>query len=262
MADGSRRGRGYSRRDYAGRGPFAGDAYGFGRYASNFFGAPLYGYGYADDREGYGPAPRSYRGGFGYGGYGQSDVAPRFGTDFRSGDRYGPDLHSQVAAGGGAYGLGAAPYGGRGEERFRGYGDGRARHRTGDRDRGRQDRGRFEDGRDRNVPRSGSGGHGGFIGHGGRDQGYRGPGRHRGKGPRNYVRSDERIREDVNERLTDDPRLDASGIEVRVSEREVTLDGTVDARASKRLAEDIAETVPGVRHVQNNLRIRDRVHGE
>ncbi len=80
---------------------------------------------------------------------------------------------------------------------------------------------------------------------------------HRGRGPRGHTRSDERIREDVSDRLTDNPILDAGEIEVAVSSGEVTLSGHVDSRYSKRLAEDIAEDVSGVRHVQNNLRVHD-----
>ena len=80
---------------------------------------------------------------------------------------------------------------------------------------------------------------------------------YRGRGPRGYTRSDERIREDVSDRLTDNPILDASDIEVATQSGEVTLNGHVDSRYSKRLAEDIAEDVSGVRHVQNNLRIRE-----
>jgi len=79
---------------------------------------------------------------------------------------------------------------------------------------------------------------------------------HRGRGPRGYSRSDDRVREDVSDRLTDDPYVDASEIDVMVSGCEVTLTGTVDSRAAKRRAEDIAENVSGVRHVQNNLRVR------
>lgn len=84
---------------------------------------------------------------------------------------------------------------------------------------------------------------------------------HRGRGPRGYARSDERIREDVNERLTDDPYLDASDIEVTVSGAEITLSGTVEDRRAKRRAEDIAESVSGIRHVQNNLRVRQTMGG-
>ncbi len=77
---------------------------------------------------------------------------------------------------------------------------------------------------------------------------------HRGRGPRSYVRSDERIREDVNDRLTEDVWIDASDIDVAVAKGEVTLAGTVDDRRTKRRAEDVAEDVTGVKHVQNNLR--------
>jgi osmotically-inducible protein OsmY len=81
---------------------------------------------------------------------------------------------------------------------------------------------------------------------------------HRGKGPKGYARSDSRITEDVNDRLTDDWSLDASNVEVKVSGREVTLSGEVSNRADKRRAEDIAESVSGVTHVQNNLRVRQQ----
>ncbi|WP_245986264.1 BON domain-containing protein [Azospirillum thermophilum] len=67
---------------------------------------------------------------------------------------------------------------------------------------------------------------------------------------------DERIREDINDRLTDDPYVDASDIDVTVSNGEVTLSGHVDHRTVRRRAEDLAESVSGVTHVQNNLRVR------
>ena len=92
-------------------------------------------------------------------------------------------------------------------------------------------------------------------------RGDRGAQHHRGRGPRGYTRSDERIREDVNDRLTDDPYVDASDIDVIVSGGEVTLSGTVDDRRSKHRAEDIAESIPGIRHVQNNLRVRTTMGG-
>ncbi|WP_376959525.1 BON domain-containing protein [Azospirillum sp. A26] len=79
---------------------------------------------------------------------------------------------------------------------------------------------------------------------------------HRGRGPRGYSRSDERVREDVSDRLTDDAYIDASDIEVAVSGGEVTLTGMVPDRNTKRRAEDVAESVSGVSHVQNNLRVR------
>jgi hypothetical protein len=81
-------------------------------------------------------------------------------------------------------------------------------------------------------------------------------GGHRGRGPRNYQRSDERILDDVHHRLTDDADVDATEIEVTVRDREVTLSGTVADRFQKRRAEDVAESVSGVTHVQNNLRVQ------
>lgn len=81
-------------------------------------------------------------------------------------------------------------------------------------------------------------------------------GRHAGRGPKGWHRSDERIREDINERLTDHPDIDASDIEVQVKDGEVTLSGTTDDRHSKRLAEDIAERVSGVKDVHNQIRVQ------
>lgn len=80
---------------------------------------------------------------------------------------------------------------------------------------------------------------------------------HRGRGPRNWTRSDERIADDVHQRLTDDPHVDASDVDVKVENGEVTLSGLVDDRRAKRRAEDCAESVSGVRHCQNNLRVRE-----
>lgn len=82
-------------------------------------------------------------------------------------------------------------------------------------------------------------------------------GQHRGKGPKNYTRSQERIKEDVSDKLSDDSFLDASEIEVEVKGSEVTLTGMVDSRYSKHRAEDLAEDVTGVTDVQNNLRVNE-----
>ncbi|MFC4173490.1 BON domain-containing protein [Microvirga sp. GCM10011540] len=93
-------------------------------------------------------------------------------------------------------------------------------------------------------------------------QGDQGAQHHRGRGPKGYTRSDDRIREDVNDHLTDDPYVDASEVEVSVSNCEVTLTGTVDSREAKRRAEDCAERVSGVTHVQNNLRVQQQGIGQ
>lgn len=81
---------------------------------------------------------------------------------------------------------------------------------------------------------------------------------HRGRGPENYTRSDERILEDACDSLTDDWAVDARNIQVTVKDGEVTLDGTVDSRSAKRRAEDCVHDISGVKHVQNNLRVEDR----
>lgn len=81
------------------------------------------------------------------------------------------------------------------------------------------------------------------------------PGPHRGRGPRNYTRRDERILEDINDRLCDNPYIDASEIDVSVSNGVMVLSGTVQDRESKRLAEDIAESISGVKEVENKLRV-------
>lgn len=76
-----------------------------------------------------------------------------------------------------------------------------------------------------------------------------------GRGPKDYTRSDERIREDVCDRLSWNDEVDATEISVSASGGEVTLEGTVETRHMKRLAEDLAEDVPGVVDVHNRIRV-------
>lgn len=78
----------------------------------------------------------------------------------------------------------------------------------------------------------------------------------RGRGPKGYTRSDERIREEVNDRLTEDHSIDAGDIECTVQSGEVTLTGTVPDREMKRSVEDLVESLSGVKNVQNNLRVK------
>jgi len=77
-----------------------------------------------------------------------------------------------------------------------------------------------------------------------------------GRGPQGYRRSDERITKDINEELTRDDEVDASGISVEVKNGEVILKGFVTDRESKRRAEEIAESCSGVKDVQNQIRIK------
>lgn len=76
------------------------------------------------------------------------------------------------------------------------------------------------------------------------------------RGPKGYKRSDERIREDVNDRLAQQYDIDPSDVEVQVSSGEVTLVGTVQSRREKFIAEEIADDVSGVSEVHNQLRVR------
>lgn len=75
-----------------------------------------------------------------------------------------------------------------------------------------------------------------------------------GHGPKGYQRSDSRIFEDVCEALAESPELNPSEIEVVVEQGEVRLTGTVETRYDKRLAEDIACSIRGVRDVHNELK--------
>lgn len=77
-----------------------------------------------------------------------------------------------------------------------------------------------------------------------------------GIGPKNYVRSDARITEDLCERLRRDELVDPSDIEVNVSEGVVMLGGTVRSRRMKHRIEDLAAECDGVRNVENSIRVR------
>lgn len=105
------------------------------------------------------------------------------------------------------------------------------------------DRGRYE--------RQYGGGVGSYYGGFG---GFSEEGRHAGRGPKNWQRSDERIKEDVNERLTDHPQIDATEIDIQVRNAEVTISGSVEDRRIKRMVEDLVEGVSGVKEVHNQLR--------
>lgn len=136
---------------------------------------------------------------------------------------------------GGASGSRGSPYG---EPYGRGFGsDGGARGGSG------------QQGRDQYGPASWGGEGGGAA------SGARG-GQFSGRGPKGYKRSSERIREDVCERLSAHPEIDASEIEVKIEEAEVVLTGSVGSRREKRLAEDCCEGIPGVDDVRNELRVQ------
>lgn len=74
-------------------------------------------------------------------------------------------------------------------------------------------------------------------------------------GPKGYRRSDERVREDVCERLATNPYIDVGEVSVEVANGVVTLDGTVRERREKYVIEEIADAVFGVTEVDNRLRV-------
>lgn len=80
---------------------------------------------------------------------------------------------------------------------------------------------------------------------------------HRGRGPKGYTRSDDRLREIICERLTDDPRIDASEIHVEVKDQIVKLTGNVASRRTKYEVEDLVEHC-GAKEIDNQLRVQSR----
>lgn len=86
-------------------------------------------------------------------------------------------------------------------------------------------------------------------------------GGYRGVGPRDYVRADERIQEELAERLTDADDLDASGIALEVENGVAKLGGSVPQRRMKHRAEDIVADCHGVEDIDNRLQVEPRGHG-
>ena len=77
-----------------------------------------------------------------------------------------------------------------------------------------------------------------------------------GKGPKGYVRSDERIHYDVCQALHENIWVDASEIEVRVDHGFVWLSGEVTDRKQKKEAERCIENLAGVKDVINYLELK------
>ena len=68
-------------------------------------------------------------------------------------------------------------------------------------------------------------------------------------------RPDDALARELQEILTKDPELDATEIEVEVEGGAVTLRGVVDSNDARLLAEELVESVTGVREVHNNLKV-------
>lgn len=243
--------------------------------------------------ESYGPGERRYAGGWDdergqsrgdwwdrsrtAGGYGSEFGSWQSGASFGFGPEERPDDRDFGERAGSAYGsgrYGQTGYGGSryGQDSGYGFGDlntGRLEGDSEDRDwmPNRPARGRQTwagDWGDQSRGEFGPGYMGSYgVGYGGsysidESRGRRGEGMRedfRGRSPKDYRRSDERIREEVCDRLTDDGSLDPSDISVKVEGGEVTLTGFVATRDDKRRAEEDVERVSGVREVINQLRV-------
>lgn len=79
-----------------------------------------------------------------------------------------------------------------------------------------------------------------------------------GRGPVGYTRSDERILDEAHDRLERDGWVDATDVELSVTNGEVEIRGEVETRAMRHRAEAIVDAISGVRHVTNDLRVRRR----
>lgn len=80
----------------------------------------------------------------------------------------------------------------------------------------------------------------------------------RRRAPKGYFRSDERIREDIYERLIQSEDIDSEDVTVRVEQGKVALEGTVPERRMKHQIEDLAESCLGVTEVDNGLRVHEK----
>jgi osmotically-inducible protein OsmY len=236
----------------------------------------------------------------GRGGYGENDegnYGPDYGPDYSG--HYGADprelYHESQSGGGYGGGPGTTGYGGggpgsernsayagydprSGTSRYGMYGV-REQPRGGERNQGGR-------GEQRGDFRGGSGGdrgrsYGAGQTYGSVERGYPGDPAYRGAdfgegrgggasmrqqtgrrvGPKGYQRSDERIQEDVCERLAHSDRVDVQEVTVDVKAGVVNLGGTVHDRREKYAIETIVDDVFGVKEVQNSIRVQ-RDNGE
>jgi osmotically-inducible protein OsmY len=179
--------------------------------------------------------------------------------DYGRGGAYGGG-QQQGYGGGSGQGYGRSQYGQReqgqyGQREQGGFGGGTASQRGGFRGEQQYESQSFEQpfppgfqgdfGASQRATRYGSG-----------REGYAGYGSHRGKGPKGYTRSDDRLKEVICEKLSDDPMIDASEISVDVTGQVVKLTGTVDDRSTKYEVEELVERCGGVKDIDNQLRVR------
>ena len=183
----------------------------------------------------------SFRGVSEYGSrYGSNYDTGQSGSNYGTGSNYGSGSNYGYSSGA-SYGGGYSSYGPGSSQGFQGYAQGtgeRANYGQGNRD----------------ASTFGQSGYG--------SQGNRAQGSFAGRGPKGYQRSDARISEDVCDRLAESHDVDASNIEVKVENGEVTLSGSVADRGEKRRAEDLIENISGVREVHNHIRVNRGQSGQ
>jgi hypothetical protein len=223
-------------------------SYGQGSYGQSGYGQSGWG--------GYGSSSGGGMGGYGQGGYGPSSGSTYgqggYGTYGGSQSGYGSSGQGMGGMGGqgrmGGYGASTGQGGSHGRSESRDWG--RERH-MGEGGRGHQEQQEHEEGGF--FHRMGEGIRNVFGMH------DRGP--FFGKGPKGYKRSDERIREECSEMIARQGWIDATDVDIKVQNGEVTLSGTVKEREHKRQLERMIEEISGVEDVRNEIRVKREAQG-
>lgn len=236
---------------------FGGIGSGGSRYGASGFGGYKGEGQYGGQRSDYGPdyygarEPESWRGRkeqggrgprrYGESGYGEEPWGPVWGQreglgqsgpfdpGRRGGFRWGAERERESRGYGGQDFRGGGSYGGYGTTGDYGYGArgyGGYRGSSGEPWRGEQ-------GRPRGVPGTGA-----------------------RRGPKGYQRSDERLKEDICERLIQAEHIDSSEVTIEVQGGRVTLGGTVPERYMKHAIEDLVDACPGVQDIDNRIRVQ------
>ena len=68
-------------------------------------------------------------------------------------------------------------------------------------------------------------------------------------------RTDEQLKQEVQMALYNDPATEKQGIDAKVEDKVVTMNGKIESWAEKKLSEYVVKSVRGVREVKNNLEV-------
>jgi osmotically-inducible protein OsmY len=85
--------------------------------------------------------------------------------------------------------------------------------------------------------------------------GSMGQGMSQHRGPKGWKRTDERLKEDICERLYNTQHIDSSDVTVEVKDGKVALEGSVPQRGMKHALEDLIDACPGVTDIDNRVRV-------